>query len=532
MYRVLKSEEIKNIDQTAVAEQGFFYMQRAAQGLFQLIEKLITKHHQKFLLSFPKIIIFAGKGNNGGDGILLAAELLKHGYKVKVYSLVEAEYYQGESGMAYQLFVQAGGKLDPILNEADLISVKHMLLKQKNSILVDSLLGIGAEGSPKGFYAKLIEYINQSRNETSSITISVDIPSGIDVDNGNVFEPAITADYTVQMGFLKLSSLFYPAKQNFGEVIVHELKYPNDLVDKESPIPIFYADKEFARNLIPERKIDGNKFDHGVGLLVAGSEGMTGAAMLSASAALRSGLGLLHIFTQKSGAPVIANNLWEAVLHTYDENHKTNIEAVKDLLTSRKVDALALGPGMSLSGDSVNLNKNIIELLSLIQSRPVILDADAINAFVGNLEMLRAFDGQILLTPHAREFSRLFDLDISDLAPYEKAEKLSSIAKEYGVNILYKGAPTYIASAEGKVFIVPTGCSALAKAGSGDILTGLILSFTAQGLTLVDAAILSSYMHNLMGLIAADKLSEYSVLARDLVEAISPAINDLLLTED
>ena len=531
VYRVLKSEEIKNIDQTAVAEQGFFYMQRAAQGLFQLIEELITKYHQKFLLSFPKITIFAGKGNNGGDGIMLAAELLKHGYKVKVYSLVESDYYQGESGMAYQLFLQAGGKLDPILNEADLISVKHNLLKQKNSIIVDALLGIGSEGPAKDKYAKLIEFINQANAETESITISVDIPSGINVDSGEVYEPSINADYTVQMGFLKLSSLFYPAKEKFGEVIVHELKYPDSLIDKESPLPIYYVEESFVRDLMPERKVDGSKFDHGVGLLVAGSSGMTGAALLSASAALRSGMGLLHVYTQNEALPVIANNLWEAVLHGYGDNTKVNIDTIKDILTSKIIDAIALGPGMSIADKAVDLNKNIVELLSMIGSKPLILDADAINAFVNNLDLLRSFDGQVLLTPHAKEFSRLFGLDISDLAPYEKAQKLSEIAKEHGVNILYKGAPTYIASAEGKVYIVPTGCSALAKAGSGDVLTGLILSFSSQGLTLVDAAILASYLHNLMGLLAAQKFSEYSVLSRDLVDLISDAINKLLIEE-
>ena len=254
---------------------------------------------------------------------------------------------------------------------------------------------------------------------------------------------------------------------------------------------------------------------------------MTGAAILSAKSALRSGLGLLHVFTQEEASPILANNVLEAVLHSYGNKHKNNIEAIKDLVCGKRINALALGPGMSLNESSVSLSLNILELLSIIEAKPIILDADALNALVGNLESLKDFEGELLITPHAYEFARLFDLDISELAPYEKAEKLTEIAQHYGINILYKGVPTYIASAQGDVFIVPTGCSALAKAGSGDVLTGLILSFTAQGLRLIDSAILAAYLHNMMGLHAANELGEYSVLASDLVQAISPCINDL-----
>lgn len=497
------------------------------RGLFKLITALIEKKHQDFLLSFPKITIFAGKGNNGGDGILLASELLKHGYKVKCFSIVAPEEYQGESALAYQLFLQAGGKLDVVTNEADILSVKHLLLKQNNGFVVDALLGIGSKGAAHGLCARLIEAINLTRKEADFVCIAVDIPSGINVDTGEVFEPAIEADYTVQMGFTKLSSLLYPAKTRYGQIIYQEFKYPADLISKNSSVSMFSVDADFIKTLLPERKPNGSKFDHGVALLLAGSYGMSGAAMLSASSAMRSGLGLLHVFTCEAILPVLANNLWDAVLHPLTDNAKSNIDSVKDFLTLRKINALALGPGLSTNLKSTTLVKNILELLSMIEAAPLILDADAINAFVGSTELLKAYNGELLITPHAKEFARLFGEDIFDYPPYEKAKVLSAIAKNYSINILYKGAPTYVAQSNGEVFIVATGCSALAKAGSGDVLTGLILSFVAQGLKLHQAAILGAYLHNLMGILASENSSEYSVLASDLIQYIGPAIKKI-----
>jgi len=502
-------------------------MQRAAQGLFKLIVGLIEKNYQNFLLSFPKITVFAGKGNNGGDGILLAAELLKHAYKVKCYSTVDPSEYQGESALTYQLFLQAGGKIEVIRNDADILSVKHFLLKQVNGIWVDALLGIGSKGAAHGICAKLIEVINSTKMQSKSLCVSVDIPSGIDVDSGEVFEPSINADYTVQMGFSKISSLFYPAKTKYGQIVFQELKYPLELVSRSSSVKIFSVDLSMVKSFIPERKITGSKFDHGAGMLLAGSYGMSGAAMLSGSAAMRSGLGLLHVFSYESVLPIIAANLWDAVLHPITENVKTNIDYIKDFLTSRKIDALALGPGLSTNPKSITLVKNILELMTMIDSKPLILDADAINAFVGSVDLLKAYSGELLITPHAKEFSRLFQEDISEYAPYDKAKFLSETAQKYSLNILYKGAPTYIARSSGEVYIVPTGCSALAKAGSGDVLTGLILSFTVQGLELYQAAILAVYVHNLMGLLSVERDSEYSVLASDLLKYIGAAIEIL-----
>jgi NAD(P)H-hydrate epimerase len=357
--------------------------------------------------------------------------------------------------------------------------------------------------------------------------VSVDIPSGIDVDSGEVFEPSINADYTVQMGFSKISSLFYPAKTKYGQIVFQELKYPVDLISRSSSVRIFSVDLSMVKSFIPERKITGSKFDHGLGMLLAGSYGMSGSAMLSGSAAMRSGLGLLHVFSYEAVLPIIATNLWDAVLHPITENAKTNIDYIKDFLTSRKIDALALGPGLSTTAKSISLVKNILELMTMIDSKPLILDADAINAFVGSADLLKVYSGELLITPHAKEFSRLFQEDISEYAPYDKAKFLSETAKKYSLNILYKGAPTYIARSSGEVYIVPTGCSALAKAGSGDVLTGLILSFVAQGLELYQAAILAAYVHNLMGLLAVEKDSEYSVLASDLIKYVGMAIEIL-----
>jgi len=527
LQRILRAEEIKNIDEVAVAEQGIFYMQRAAQGLFKLITDLIEKNHQHFLLSFPKITIFAGKGNNGGDGILLAAELLKHGHKVKCFSIVDPTDYLAESALAYQLFLQAGGKLELIKNEADLLSVKHSLLKQNNGIIVDALLGIGIKGSPRGVCAKLIEIINQTKLASNSICVAVDIPSGIDVDSGEAFEPSINADYTVQMGFSKFSSLLFPAKEKYGQIVFQELKYPSELIQKSSSIAMFSVDLQMIQSLLPERKITANKFDHGVAILIAGSLGMTGAAMLAATAAMRSGIGLLHVLTYENSLPIIANNLWDAVLHGITDNPKSNMDYLKDLLLNRKIDAVAIGPGLGHQARSVALVKNILELFSIIEAKPLILDADAINSLAGSASLLKAYQGELLITPHAKEFARLFDEDISEYAPFDKAQFLSKTAKEYSINILYKGAPTYVANSLGEVFVVPTGTSALAKAGTGDILTGLILSFSSQGLKLFQAAILAAYTHNLMALIASEKNSEYSILASDLLLDIGSAITKI-----
>ncbi|MDD9897423.1 MAG: NAD(P)H-hydrate dehydratase [Candidatus Melainabacteria bacterium] len=529
MIPVLTRSEFSQLDKRAAeASSGFEYMQKAARGLFDLIISRyldLQKQGRKTM-----VVVFAGTGNNGGDGLLAAAYLAEQGYPVTVFATGDASQYQNEALLAYQELEQQ--KLSPcfINDVADIEFVqeqfKEFTGKFDRYIFVDALLGFGASGETREPAATLIRFINE--NYPMVETIAVDLPSGTDADNGKLNGTAVRAHKTLSMGYPKLGSFFFPARANYGLTIVQNLNYPQEIFEQEFKSQVYFASS--IKQLMPPRVATGSKYDHGYAALWAGSPGMEGALKLAASAAYKSGLGLLKVITDQETRKIFATSFAEAISAEFDDGILTSLIAPQD---DKKTPAvLALGPGL---GEQ----KQIKTLLENYQA-PMVLDADGINSL--DLDLLAKHQGEVLLTPHAGEYSRLFGELKPGLEPIDLVQELQAQAQKYKVSILFKGSPTIIADPGGKVFVVPFGNSGLATAGSGDVLTGLITGLSAQIYTvqarhpnlrffyqaceisaLTQAAILGAYLHAKAGEAAAKQLSEYSVMASDLLDYI-PAV--------
>lgn len=539
MQPVCTVSEMQAIDSHTIGgdtTKGLALMQVAAQGLAELIHKLARETYINDVVFFPSVTIICGKGNNGGDGFKLAAILKDQKFNLKVFSLAHAEDLRGEALQAYLEISQDQTDLIRHIDKPEDLQTLQSYLsedlqheKSTPHFVVDSLLGIGTNGSPRGLYADTINIINKLRQEYKHLRIlATDIPTGIDANNGQIHTNSIKADYTVTMGYAKLGVFFYPAKANCGKLSIHELDYPSSIVKSEHKSQTYLVEKQDLPNLIPARKADGSKYDHGVVSFIGGSEGMSGAITLAAIAAMRSGIGLAHVFVELTNRDIIAYNLIEAV------THDISVLRVKGKLTefsSGKINAVCLGPGLG------NKYNDIVYGLVKQSQVPIILDADGINAFAGKAELLAERSCQLLITPHHGEYQRLFPQDkLKDISPLALIDTLKHRARELNATILLKGNPTLIASPAGQVYINPTGNSALATAGSGDVLSGIISGFAAQLVqrphrseidTLTQAAILGAYIHGRAGELASQDLTEYSVMARDIINHIPKSLKSV-----
>jgi ADP-dependent NAD(P)H-hydrate dehydratase / NAD(P)H-hydrate epimerase len=510
MIPVLTVAQMRKIDEKTIGGKtsvGFSYMKEAGAGLFDAVRRMVPTPRS------GDIVIVCGKGNNGGDGFIVAKLLLDAGYKVMCYGLCQPDDLQGEAKLAYESYAGSEGNFLVLDDVADLGNLS------KSSLIIDALLGTGLKGDPLEFHAEVIEAIN---NATVPV-LAVDTPSGLDNDRGVPGKPCIKASATVAMGFPKIGSYFYPGRATVGTLYIKDLGYPQPVVEKYGS-DVFLPEPDDLKKMLPLRKPAGSKFDHGVAFMLAGSQGMTGSASLASMSALRTGCGMVHLASPKSALPVLGAKLTEVVLHAIDETPGgapafSASDAIQDLM--KNVNAVCMGPGISHSEETGKL----VRLLVAKCPVPMVLDADGINAFKGKTELLKGHKAPLVISPHAGEWERLFGAMPAE--PVAMVEQLRKKAKEFSMTILYKGNPTIIADPSGKVYLSPYGNSGMATAGCGDVLSGIVTSLAAQGCTLTDAAILGAYIHAKAGDAAAAELGEYSMIAGDVERNIYKAIRGI-----
>lgn len=511
MIPVLTVSEMREIDEKAIGENltiGYSYMLRAGMGLFNAAVDMMPDRRS------GEIAVLCGKGNNGGDGYVVGRLLLDAGYTVMCFSLCDVDDLRGEARVAFNEYVARKGNFLILNDAADLAGLPHYRL------IIDALLGTGLKGDPRSLSANAIEAINSSGVQV----LAADTPSGLDNDSGRVGKPCIKASVTVTMGYPKVGLYFHPGRAAVGKLIVKDLNYPDEIVAEKKRI-LFYPTLGKLKTLLPPRRPAGSKYDHGVCLLMCGSRGLTGSATLVAHAALRTGCGMTHLATPESALPILASKLTETVLVPVRETESgtPSFEAFEDIqAVLTKKNAVCIGPGISHEHETTRLVRKLVATLDI----PIVLDADGINAFKGTAEGLHEHKSELVITPHYGEWQRIFG-ELPD-NPAEKIVTISSIAKQYRMTILFKGNPTIVADPEGKAYILPFGNSALATAGSGDVLSGIVVSLIAQGVTPSQAAILGGYIQGEAGTIASKKYSEYSVIASDVLNSISVVIRSLL----
>ncbi|HEX2896853.1 MAG TPA: NAD(P)H-hydrate dehydratase, partial [candidate division Zixibacteria bacterium] len=317
-----------------------------------------------------------------------------------------------------------------------------------------------------------------------------------------------------------------PGRELAGRVEVVPIGIPEKAIDKYK-LPHQLITSELVASRLPKRKPDGHKGDFGYLLIIAGSTGLTGAAELTANASMRSGCGMVRVACPSSTQPVLAKKLTEIMTHPLPDVAKKGALALRSLGEIRQLaldyDALALGPGIGRHHETIELVQRFVA----DNEKPIVIDADGLYALSSNMDALKKSKASMLLTPHAGEFKRLSGKDApTDI--FERFKIAQDFSKEYGVTLLLKGSPTIIATKDGDCFLNPTGNSGMAKGGSGDVLTGIIASFMAQGMSVEDAAICGAYIHGLAGDFAADALTQRAMKAGDIIEYLPGAFQSLI----
>ncbi len=514
--KLATSAQMHEIDARTINETGIpgiVLMENAALRVVMEIEKSLVS------LKDRRITVFAGKGNNGGDAFAVARHLFNNGSKVKVYTFADITQLTGDSGINYKAMLNTGVECIQVKDDSRDEEIEAQIADV--DIIVDGMLGTGIKGEVRGVARNLIELINKSGRPV----VAIDVPSGLDSDTGRVSGTCIKAAKTVTFGLLKTGLTVYPGKEYCGEVILADIGIPSNITESIN-INVHTIDEEFAASLIPRRKKDSNKGSYGRVLVIGCSTGMTGAGCMAAGAALRSGAGLVYLGVPRSLAAVCSTMFHEPIILPFEDEEKGYflpgcLEALKARIEG--CSAVALGPGMSLNEDTVNLVHNIIEYID----KPFVIDADGLNAVAKDISILKKLKAPVVITPHPGEMARLAGITIEQVQN-NRIEIAREFACKWNTVTVLKGAATVVASPDGIIYINTTGNPGMATAGAGDVLTGLITGLMAQGAKALDAALAGVYLHGLAGDIQAKIIGEHGLTAGDILNEIPYAIKSII----
>ena len=493
----VNAAQMKAADQYTIQKLGvpsLELMEHAAQACVQVLED------EKVDLSH--VCVVCGSGNNGGDGFAIARILQNNRYSVETFCVGNPEHYTEETQEQMHRLQECGGKITYGMPQED-----------SYSVVIDAVFGVGLSRKVEGRYRKVIEQMNRMRGTK----FAVDIPSGLSATTGCILGCAFKADYTVTFQLKKIGLELSQGRTMAGRVIVPDIGISTDSICEDQEI-VRTAGKDIYRKMLPDRPEDSNKGTYGRLLVIAGSKGMAGAAYLNAHAAYMIGAGLVRIYTSSDNREILQTLLPEAIVTTYEEYNK---EELLSLLTW--ADSVCIGSGLGMSRLSEKILKTVIEYVKV----PCLIDADGLNLLAENKNYLNQMaERRFVITPHMKEMSRLTGTPVEELKA-DRIQILKDFISRYRITCVLKDSRTLIASEEKGIRMNLTGNSAMAKAGSGDVLAGVISGWMVQGKEAEDAAELGTYIHGLSGDLAKFEKGVYSVMARDLIEYISKALMKL-----
>jgi NAD(P)H-hydrate epimerase len=500
--KILSAEQIKLCDAFTIQNEpvaSIDLMERAAMACI--------KHIVKNASIDSDFAIFCGKGNNGGDGLAIARLLIKRSYSVKVFVL-------DQSQNASEDFKTNLERLKEL--KADCISIlsKEDDLKQieftPTTLIIDALFGTGLNKSLSGLVAQLVNFINA----TKLFIISIDIPSGLYADKANDKDDVIIySSVTLSFQCPKLSFLMPQNGIYVPEFEILDIGLDKNFI-QNIPAPYFYITKADLKPLLKQRAKFSHKGLYGHALLIAGAYGKMGASVIASQACLRSGAGLLTVQTPQKGINILQNSIPEAMV-----NADNNEEIISELPAMDKFSAVGIGPGIGTAIETEKVIKNLLNY-----NLPMVLDADALNILSENKTWLSFLQPNSILTPHVKEFDRLTQKHKDD---FERLESAKQFSMKHRCILVLKGAYTSIITPDGNVFFNSTGNAGLAKGGSGDTLTGIILGLLARGYTPPQAALLGVYIHGSAADSCLKKIHIESLLATDVINKISKAFEKL-----
>jgi len=513
--KIVTSDIMKELDRKTILKHvvsGETLMERAGEGVFRAIKKNFSEEVSR------GVTIVCGKGNNGGDGYVVARFLLQDGVQVFTFILGSKKDIKGDARLNLNRLIKLNARIIEISAGDDLR--KNAGIMEKSGLIVDAIFGTGLSSGVTGMHRDVIEFINS----LGKPVVSIDIPSGLSSDTGKILGCAVRADLTVTMGLPKLGQFLGHGIDYVGDLSVVDIGIPLSLVDSISS-PYNLLDESELSGLFPRRRKGSHKGDFGHLLILAGSIGKTGAAALAAMAAVRTGAGLVTIGVPKSIYPIIASKLNEAMPEPLPETSAGTLSSraskrIKELLDGK--DALAVGPGLSTHSDTKKLLLNLVEDVEI----PMVIDADGVNNLSGSLRSLGKAKALRILTPHPGEMARIMKSTTKKVQE-DRIRIARDFAKEYGVVLVLKGARTVIADQEGNIAINSSGNPGMASGGMGDVLTGMIGSLLAQGFSPLDAARAGVFLHGWAADRVADELGEAGMSATDLLEKIPLGIRRL-----
>jgi hydroxyethylthiazole kinase-like uncharacterized protein yjeF len=496
--KVAKVDEMKDLDRRATEEFGIsedLLMENAGQAVYFVML-------QEFGIKGNKFVVFCGGGNNGGDGLVVARKIHSDGGEVKVLLLDGAAKFRGAAKKNLEIVSRMPIGMAKV---GSIDSVRDELLDC--DAVVDAIFGTGLVREVSGMYRDVIQRINESQKTI----FSVDIPSGIDGDTGEVMGAAVQADYTVTFGLPKLGNMLYPGCEHCGKLYVSHISFPPVLYDS-------HVMKVAINNPVdlPERPRDTHKGSYGKALFIAGSSSYLGAPYFSALSFLKAGGGLSYLATPKSISPLLASKGSEIVFVPQKETPSGSIAPKNEdelLEVCQTVDMVVMGPGLSL----VRETQELVRKLTARVDKPLLIDGDGITAISEDLGKIKKREAPTILTPHLGEMSRITKMEINEINK-NKIDVLQRTARKLNAIIILKGAHSLIGYPDGTVFINVSGNSGMATAGSGDVLTGTVAAMYGLGLALEEAVRTGVFIHGFSGDVAAVDKGEDGITAQDILD--------------
>ncbi len=519
--KVVTPAQMREIDRAVIEDlkiPGRDLMERAGENVAEAARELLATARPD-----PLIVLLAGKGNNGGDALVAARLLAEQGLRTKTFLLAELKELQEDAALNGDRLFQARLPLTELVDENDLSGLRDVL--QEADLVIDGIFGTGFTGAARGISAAAIKLVNNaSRGGMPLRVVAVDIPSGLNGASGEAAGAVIRADRTVTMGLPKTGMVRGEGLNCCGWITVAEIGFPpNAIAGVESDLEMITGDD--LTELLPPRVRAAHKGEYGHVLVIAGSPGMTGAAALASSAALRAGAGLVTLGISQGLNSILETKCTEVMTLPLPETAAGTLSpdaAGMILEFCRKTSAVALGPGLSRNPETGLLVKELIRNCPI----PMVIDADGLNLIAEDPSILAEARSPLILTPHPGEMGRLTGLKKEELFRDREAAA-RSFARRYKLTLVLKGAGTLIASPEGPLAVNVNGNPGMATGGTGDVLTGLIAGFLAQGLPAGDSARLGVFVHGAAGDRAVERMGQISMIASDLLDEVPAALKAL-----
>jgi ADP-dependent NAD(P)H-hydrate dehydratase / NAD(P)H-hydrate epimerase len=514
---VVTSEQMREMDRLTIQKYGtqsLTLMERAGAAVVKAIVERFAEPASK------GVLIVAGKGNNGGDGFVVGRLLRQQRVPCEIALLAKRNEISSDAAHNLEAYLTAGGKLVDI--DADRLALLNDSIAGKG-LLVDAILGTGTKNEIRGIYAEAIRAMNQS----GLPIVAIDIPSGLDADKGTPLGACVQAAMTVALAYPKLGQVIHPGLEHVGELVVADIGIEPAAVTEVAPSAVLLT-LEGVRPLVPVRKPDSHKGTYGHVVVIAGSRGKTGAAILASRACMRAGAGLTTLAAPRSLNDIFAGALIEVMTEPLRDTAEEEIESLTDdewrRLLERKTVAL-FGPGIGVTDCTRNNLRWLLRHLSI----PWVIDADGLNNLALDLDRLRKARTAPILTPHPGEMGRLIGKDAASVNK-DRIGVARTFAIEHRCYVVLKGARTVLATPAGKISINPTGNPGMASGGMGDVLAGILTALLAQSLSPEEAMKLAVYLHGFVADRIAAERGMLGMIASDIIDGLPAGLHSLSAT--